>query len=329
MTCTTMGKGSFITLPSDPLAPSEGYCVFEVKASGICGSDIPRLFQGGAYHYPLVVGHEFSGIVKDSTNKALVGKCAAVFPILPCGKCDACQKQQWASCAHYDYYGSRRDGGMQSELLIKESNLVFLPDGVSFESGAMIEPAAVCLHAIRKASVDKDTRVLIYGAGTIGMLCGMWARAKGAARVFFSEPNKERVALAEKAGFTPYDGTPVDTVIEASGVAVALADAIERCVAHGKIVLVGHGPADVTLPHGAFVKILRKELSLLGSWNSEHTDTVDDWRESAEAIASGALPVEQLITHRVPLSRANDALCIIAERKEIYNKIMVVMNDAT
>ena len=127
MKCLINADGTRTIAESEELNAIDGYCVFDVKACGICGSDIPRVFAGTSYYYPIVLGHEFCGVVIDSKNKELIGKRACVFPILPCGECEFCKKEQWASCKHYDYYGSRRDGGMQSQLLMKENNLIFLP----------------------------------------------------------------------------------------------------------------------------------------------------------------------------------------------------------
>ena len=324
MRCVVKENGKIDVESSAPIAAKEGFCSFEVKACGICGSDIPRALSNGAYFYPLVLGHEFAGVVKDSTNPDLIGTRACVFPILPCGECKFCQKQQWASCVKYDYYGSRCDGGMQSELLIRESNLVPLPDGVSYEAGAMIEPTAVCLHAVKKANITAESSVLIYGAGTIGLLSGMWARALGAGQVYFSDPDAGRRAMAEELGFAIHSDEPINTVIEASGAAAALNDAILKCEAYGRIVLVGHGSRDVTIDHACFVQILRRQLTLLGSWTADFTDTVNDWKESVHAIAEGKFPAEELITHRVPLEEGDRAFQIIANKKEIYNKIMVV-----
>ena len=324
MKCTVVGTNKVEIRDSEKIEKEDGYCVFEVKACGICGSDIPRVFEGAAYYYPIVLGHEFSGIVKDSKDPSLIGKRACVFPILPCGECRFCKKQMWASCTGYDYYGSRRDGGMQSELLIKETNLVPLPHNVSYEAGAMIEPCAVCLHAIKKAEIVGESSVLIYGAGTIGLLSGMWALALGAKAVYISDPDESRRNMAEKLGFRLYCGEPINTVIEASGAAAALCDAIERCDALGRIVLVGHGKKDVTIGHEIFVKILRKQLTLLGSWNSDFKDAENDWWESIKAISEGKISPEKLITHKIPLESGYEAFRIIGERKEFYNKIMVV-----
>ena len=325
MKCVIQSNGHIVMQNSDLCSATAGECLFEVKASGICGSDIPRAFSGGAYFYPIVVGHEFSGIVKDSTNHDLIGKRACVFPILPCGKCKFCQDQQWSSCINYDYYGSRRDGGMQSELLIKESNLVFLPDNVSCEAGAMIEPMAVCLHAIKKANITDSSSVLVYGAGTIGLLSAMWARAFGAKSVFVYDVDKNRLDFAKKLGFQAYSKESVDTVIEASGSDAALNDAIVSCAAFGKIILIGHSKKDTCIRHDVFAKILRKQLTLTGSWNSDFSTVANDWEESVRAIESGMIDPEALITHKIPLDKAEEAFKISVDRNEFSNKVMVVM----
>lgn len=325
MKCMINQDGSRSLIPSEPLSPQEGYCVFRVKACGICGSDIPRVFHGTSYYYPIVLGHEFAGIVTDSKQAELIGKRACVFPILPCQTCEFCQKQQWANCQNYRYYGSRCDGGMQSELLIKETNLVFLPDNVSYEAGSLTEPTAVCLHAVKKADISPQSTVLIYGAGTIGLLCGMWANVFGAEHVYISDPDEARLSMAKKLGFSPYCGETVNTVIEASGAVSALNHAISVCQAFGKIVLVGHGTQDVTISHSNFVQILRKQLTVCGSWNSDFTDTVNDWKESVQAISENRISPSQLITHKIPLAQADKAFRIIHDQTEFYNKITVVM----
>ena len=325
MKCVIQSNGHIVMQNSDLCSATAGECLFEVKASGICGSDIPRAFSNGAYFYPIVVGHEFSGIVKDSMNRDLVGKRACVFPILPCGKCKFCQDQQWSSCINYDYYGSRRDGGMQSELLVKESNLVFLPDHVSYEAGAMIEPMAVCLHAIKKANISSSSSVLVYGAGTIGLLSAMWARAFGAKSIFVYDVDKSRLGFAERLGFQAYLNEPVDVVIEASGSDAALNDAIINCEAFGKIILIGHGKKDTCIKHDVFAKILRKQLTLIGSWNSDFSNVANDWAESVQAIAKGIIDPETLITHKIPLNKADEAFKISIDRNEFSNKVMVVM----
>ena len=325
MKCSIHEKGVVRIEASNDPTPAPGECLFEVKACGICGSDVPRVFLGTSYYYPIVLGHEFAGVVKESADPELVGKRACVFPILPCGKCDACQKEQWASCVKYDYYGSRRDGGMQSTLCIKEKNLIPLPDNVSFEAGAMIEPSAVCLHAVKKAQIKKGCTVGVFGAGTIGLLCAMWARAMGAESVVLSDPNEERMAFAQTLGFAKMEEQDrPDVVIEASGAGAALSDAIARIVPHGTVVLVGNTERDITLSRTTYSAILRKQLTLTGSWNSDFRSDVNDWQESIDAISRGVITPEVLITHRFALEKADEAFAMIEKRETLYNKIMVV-----
>ncbi|MBQ8345340.1 MAG: alcohol dehydrogenase catalytic domain-containing protein [Clostridia bacterium] len=327
MKCWIQADGRIEIGSSEPLTPTEGECVFSVKACGICGSDLPRVFGGASYYYPIVLGHEFAGVVKESTRPELVGRRACIFPILPCGNCEFCKKEQWANCVSYSYYGSRRNGGMQSDLMMKESNLVFLPDSVSMEAGAMVEPSAVCLHAMKKADLKGGETVLVYGAGTIGLLCAMWARALGAAKVLVSDPDETRMAFAKDLGFSAHTGEAADVTVEASGAGEALVSAIGNTRAMGRLLLVGHGKRDVVIPHNVFVQILRKQLTLFGSWNSDFQSTVNDWTDSVSAIADGRITPEALITHRIPLSRADEAFAIIGERREPYNKMMLVMEE--
>jgi len=310
--------------PTEKPLPTDSEAVLRVKACGICGSDIPRVFAGKSYFYPIVLGHEFAGVVEDSKNPALIGKRACVFPILPCGKCAFCAEEKWANCVKYDYYGSRRDGGMQDYLLVKEENLIFLPDSVSDAAGSMIEPTAVCLHAVKKLHITPETVVTVYGAGTIGLLSAMWARAFGAKRVCVFDVDADRLAFAVALGFEASGDETPDAVIEASGAPAALNAALEKVRAFGELVIVGNAERDVTLGQANYSKLLRKQLTVYGSWNSDRSHAADDWRDSIDAIAAGHIDPEQLITHRFALRDGVSAFALIGDRKTFYNKITLV-----
>ena len=111
----------------------DGWYRMRIAAAGICGSDLGRGFKGGAYHYPLVMGHEFSAVVEEAPagGKYTLGTLAAVYPLLPCGKCTACAKGWIQLCEHYDYFGSRRDGAFAEELYVPESHILSVPAGVT------------------------------------------------------------------------------------------------------------------------------------------------------------------------------------------------------
>ena len=124
-----------------------------VKACGICGSDIPRAYRDGAHNMPLVIGHEFSGCVSavcDGVSSEWIGKNVGVFPLIPCRKCKPCLNRQYEMCRHYDYLGSRSNGGFAEYVTVPEWNIIELPEGVSYEAAAMIEPMAVAVHAMRR-----------------------------------------------------------------------------------------------------------------------------------------------------------------------------------
>ena len=324
MKLTIFEDGKLAVEPTGIPTYVDGEVVVKVKACGICGSDIPRVFNGKSYYYPIVLGHEFSGVVEKGKTEKWEGKRVCVFPILPCKECEYCKKEQYANCTHYDYYGSRRDGGMQDYLVVKEENLAELPDNVSYESGAMIEPTAVCLHAAKKANIEKDESVLIYGAGTIGLLCAMWAKDFGAKDVYLVDIDEKKLLMAEELGFKRYNGERVQVVFEASGANACLNQAIDAISAFGRLIIVGNASADMTVTKENYSKILRKQLRLFGSWNSDYSQTVNDWQDSVQAISEGRIRPEALITHKFSLEQSVQAFDVIKNR-EFYNKIMVVM----
>ena len=124
-----------------------------VKAAGIRGSDIPRIYQTGAHRHPLILGHEFSGVVEKigaGVEPFWEGKRVGIFPLIPCGSCLPCSRQQYEMCRSYSYLGSRRDGGFAQYAVVPKENLISLPDGVTYEEAAMLEPMAVAVHAMRR-----------------------------------------------------------------------------------------------------------------------------------------------------------------------------------
>lgn len=138
------------------LKPDE--VLMEVKAVGICGSDIPRIFENGTYSFPLIPGHEFSGCIVKTGAEAdpdWLGKRAGVFPLLPCKNCVPCGQQHYEMCRNYSYFGSRTDGAFAQYVAVPVWNLVELPKEVSYEAAAMLEPMAVAAHAMRSMGFEK------------------------------------------------------------------------------------------------------------------------------------------------------------------------------
>lgn len=162
--------------------PQSGEVIVRVSCAGICGSDIPRIYQTGAHVMPLIPGHEFSGVVEEPGNNVdnkWLGKRVGVFPLIPCGKCGPCRQKKYELCRHYNYLGSRCDGGFAEYVRVPAANLIEVPENVSMEAAAMLEPASVAMHAIRRAvpdfgvdgyASDPSLRIAVIGLGTIGLL---------------------------------------------------------------------------------------------------------------------------------------------------------------
>ncbi len=302
--------------------PMDDEVLVKIKFCGICGSDIPRIFDKGTYHFPTVIGHEFSGVIEYDPKGELNGKRVAVFPLLPCFACEACKKEQYASCKQYDYYGSRRDGGMAEYLAVKRFNLVFLPDSVSLEAGAMCEPVSVAHHAVERLGDVTGKNILISGAGPIGLTAGKWCLSKGAKAIYFFDIDSAKIDFAKTLGFFEYSGEEIDASIEGTGFSEPLAKCLKALTAGGKIVLMGNPSRAVELTQNEYWYILRKELTLLGTWNSQYGDLNNDWNASITAMATGELEVGNLITHKFKLEDYKDAFGLMRERKEFFNKVM-------
>ncbi len=298
--------------------------LLRVKCCGICGSDISRVYTKGTYHFPTIIGHEFSGEIADAQDKNMISKRAVVFPLIPCFKCSSCKEKNYATCSNYDYYGSRRDGGMTEYIAVKEWNIVPMPDGLSFDEGAMCEPVSVARHATLKLDITPGDCVMISGAGPIGLVAGQWAKAFGAAKVIYTDIDKRKLDFAKQLGFNEYtEDTSADCFIEGTG----YSDALEKCLRaanpRARGVLMGNPAGEITMLQDTYWYILRKELQISGTWNSSYNDVQNDWKESLKAMANGTIDVKKLITHRFPLSECNTAFEMMKNRKEFYNKVML------
>jgi L-iditol 2-dehydrogenase len=323
----------------------EGCALVRVGFCGVCGSDIPRIFVKGTYRFPTVCGHEFAGTVEAvgrGVDGFRPGDRVAVFPLIWCGRCEACADGRYAQCRDYDYLGSRSDGAFAEYVVAPAKNLVRVPAGVSLAAAAMNEPAAVALHALRQGGgTGPGETVAVFGIGPIGLLCAQWARAMGAARVLLFDIEAPKLALARCLGFPEaFDSSarsPVEVVeaetrgegahltVDAAGVPATFLQALAAARRGGRAVILGNPSADVTLPAALVSQLLRRELSVHGAWNSRFSDCGedDDWREALAAMASGRLDVESLVTHRVDLDGAAAMLEAMRDKREFYAKVLV------
>lgn len=302
--------------------PKGDEVLVKVAACGICGSDIPRVYELGTRVFPVTIGHEFSGTiceVGDESNRDLVGKTAAVFPLIPCRKCDSCQTGNYAQCSNYNYLGSRSDGGFAEYCLVPSKwHLVFSNNpSTSKEDLALVEPATVAQHALRRGGVAAGDTVVILGAGPIGIMAARWAGIFGAKQVILVDIADIKVEFAKQRGFTVInsakedcpqiikdmtDGRGADVVIEGTGSSGGINTAVECVRAFGHIAMLGNPHQDTTIKLANHSNILRKEITVSGVWNSYYLNVpVNEWKFTVENIDSGKLKVSDLITHKSDL----------------------------
>jgi L-iditol 2-dehydrogenase len=197
--------------------PNEDEVLIRVRATGICGSDIPRVLSHGAHFFPIVLGHEFSGdVVETGANVTTVkvGDRVTAAPLLPCHACEDCQRGDYSQCKHYSFIGSRVQGSFAQYVKAPARNVVKFGEAVSYEQGAMFEPSTVALHGLLRVPYRGGEDVAVLGGGTIGLFTAQWARIFGARSVTVFDIDDERLALAKRLGADATVNTRAQDFIE-------------------------------------------------------------------------------------------------------------------
>ena len=319
-----------------------GEALVKVKAAGICGSDIARVFKTGTYHFPTIIGHEFAGevcCVKDDENWHWVGKRVGIFPLKPCFHCENCKVGHYELCTNYDYLGSRCDGGFAEYVAVPVWNLLELPFEINFEMAAMLEPASVAMHALSQSHFRQGDIVAVVGPGTIGMILCKLAFLAGAKRVFLIGRTQEKLDFARMYGVLETCNSQsddvegwikkrvghqgIDVVFEGTGAAAMLELCLDIVKPSGTIVALGNPQSDIVLNKNVYWKLLRKQLSIYGTWNSRFGTKGNDWEKVLDLLQQGQLELEPLITHKLPMENLSQGLDIMRNPVIYSNKIML------
>lgn len=320
-----------------------------VKAAGICGSDIPRIYRTGTYSYPLILGHEFAGVVVEcgeAVDKSLMDARVGVFPLIPCGECRPCRNQQYEMCRNYSYLGSRRDGGFAEYVAVPAQNLTRLPDNVTFEEAAMLEPMAVAVHAIRHVMFSDTDTVVICGLGTIGLLVLMFLLERGngfSKRILvignkdFQRRTVEQMGLPQERYcdsknqdvhswiMERTNGKGADVFFECVGKNETFVQALDTVAPASSIVLVGNPSSDMVLEKAVYWKLLRNQITIKGTWNSSFTgESGDDWHYALDRLSGKRIDPAALITHRFSLGDLERGFQIMLNKEEDYCKVIGV-----
>ncbi|MDD7939962.1 alcohol dehydrogenase catalytic domain-containing protein [Actinomycetospora lutea] len=311
-----------MTVETRPVpAPGPGDVQVAVRAVSVCGSDVHYYDHGriGGFvmHGPLVLGHETSGVVSavgEGVEAPAAGTRVAVEPQRNCGRCDQCAQGRYHLCPWISFFATPPvDGSFAQYVTVPAGRAHPVPDALSEDAAAMIEPLAVAVHAAGKADIGPGTRVFVSGGGPVGLLCLQVARARGAARVVLSDPvaRRREVALRFGAdavidpGAADVDVEPVDVVLECTGVQPAVDLAIAATAPAATVVLVGTG-ATLTLPLDV---VQARELVIKGTFRYAHV-----YPAAIALAASGAVRLDEMVTSHHDLDGAVDAL--LAARRD-------------
>jgi 2-desacetyl-2-hydroxyethyl bacteriochlorophyllide A dehydrogenase len=298
--------------------PLPGEVVVEVAAVGVCGSDVHYYREGRIGGFvvdaPLILGHEVSGriaAVGEGVDGGRVGERVAIEPQRPCRVCRQCAAGRYNLCPHMEFYATPPVDGAFTRFVTAPSVFAHpIPDSLSDEAGALLEPLSVGIATLRKARTVPGDTVLIAGAGPIGVIAAQTARAFGAREVIVSDPVAERRQRVLGYGATAVVDPlaedlvaldlGVDAFIDASGAAPAVVSGIKSVRPGGSAVLVGLGASDVLLPVST---IQDREINLTGIFR--YTDT---WPLAAHLVASGQVQMDSLVTGHFDLDHVAEAL---------------------
>ena len=309
-----------------------GWALIKVMYAGICGSDLPRFAVTGSYHHPMILGHEFMGVVhtpSPDSQKYNGGEKVAVLPLIPCQQCASCRQNEPFHCENYQFLGSRNDGGFAEYCLVPEKNLFLIPDNIDPRGGAFIEPLAVALHVVRRSGFKEGQNALVFGAGPIGLLIALWLKVLGACEVAVADIRPESLKIARQAGFknvvNPTDDSfaslgKFDTVFEAAGSSKALLSAIDKVNRKGAVTIVGRDTGNTVIPLKIFEQLMRKEITINGCWGYNLTGDESFLREILEQDSFNVAP---LITQEIALDDSVKIIQKMIDRSIYYCKVLL------
>lgn len=310
--------------------PGEHELLIQVKASGICGTDIHILRGEYLGPYPVIPGHEFSGVVAEAgsaVRRFKPGDRVAVEPNISCDNCHNCLNNRQNFCLNWQAVGVTRPGGMAQYVTAPEKACFSIGD-LPFEAGAFMEPLSCVLHGMERLQVEPADKIALLGAGPIGCLLLQVARLQGAAEVTVVEKNPSRLEASRAFGAdrlcSSLDELPkdhYDAVIDATGALPVLARSLEFARPGGRVLWFGVPPAGQTIPLEPFT-VFHKGLTVLSSYTSVRNST-----QALDLLKSGRVCVERLVSHRLPLDGLLQGIESIERGAPGVMKVLIAPND--
>ena len=322
MKAVAFDSGTLVVVDKPEPSPGDGEVVVAVERCGICGSDL-HFKASGMLPPGAVMGHEFAGriaAVGDGVNGLVEGQSVAVLPAGRCdGSCPSCSRGRTALCVQQGATSiglGFRDGAYAELVRTGASTCHPMPEGMSFEQGALVEPYAVGLHAVRRSAAGPGRAVAVIGAGPIGLMTLAALHAEGVTDVVVAERSESRAALAAELGATVVDeasrlssagGGALDVVFDCAGVVATPPLALEQVRAGGQVVLVGAvNPGEMLQMPGLLWLV--KEVDVLPSIGYETAE----FAEAVTAVAVGTVDASRLVSDVRPLAAAEQSFADLA-----------------
>lgn len=327
--------GEIVFREIDPPLPGPGEVLLRIQCIGICGSDM-HVYHGKHPYtsYPVVQGHEFSATVEqvgEGVTNLKPGMKVTSMPQIYCGACAPCRRGDYHICDQLKVQGFQAPGCAQELWVTSADKVVPLPDSFSFEQGAMVEPLAVGVHAVRRAGDLSGKNVVVLGAGPIGNLLAQVARAE-AAKVLITDISEYRLELAQKCGIHATSNAKLEKLSEAIrrifgedgfevafecvGVEKTIEDAIENIQKGGTIVVVG---VFGEMPRINLGFVQDRELTIRGTLMYQ----AQDYQRAVELISSGKVILEPLISKIYPFEQYLEAYRFIDQQGDKTMKVFV------
>ena len=315
--------------------PGSGEVVVKVHNCGVCGSDL-HYYHGGLPVPGVCPGHEISGEVADvgsGVTGVRAGDRVAVEPLITCGSCAACRRGDYQLCVQLQILGTHADGGFAEYLRVPSYSVFTVPPDLDWPVAALTEPTAVCVHAVRLAGVQLGDRVLVLGAGTIGLLSALAARAAGASEVLITARHPHQRELAQYLGARAFAESqadeltsyafehPVDAVVETVG---GTADTLNQAMMYvrpgGTISVLGVFTEAVSF---RALFLVLKEPRIIGSLTYGRTGCRADFDVAIEVLRQHRHEVAPMITHQFPLADISAAFHTASDKTQRSVKVSI------
>ena len=316
--------------------PKDDEVRISVKRIGICGSD-PTIYRGLHPYvtFPVVLGHEISGVVEavgKNVSADRIGERVTVIPHLVCGKCDACKNKIYNFCEELRCTGAEADGAMCDYFCISSEMAIKIPDTMSIDDAALVEPACVAYHGAKRGHIQTGETVLVIGAGPIGIFCMQSCFALGAGKVYVADMDSERLGLAKSLGATGIIDVKTESIADIED----RIDVFYDCVGEkghvlnnildvakrgSRVVVIGVLQNEYIIPK--LPDFVQHELSLSGTTMYVPTD----YREMIELMGEGKITTKGMVSHRFNFEEIPYVLDMLDKRKEKTFKILIDVND--